>query len=105
MNRPVKYVCFDCRKVWRRWPEAGVLAERDGPSDERCADCGRSVVWIGKRFKAPRRANRQQWSKVRLLYSRGARFHSGEAFDCRAKSLGEARRLAKSLPKESLPIP
>jgi hypothetical protein len=38
--------------------------------------------WMGRSFRAPRRADVDQWTKVQILYAHGFRFASYRRRDC-----------------------
>lgn len=58
------HACFDCRKSWK-------LAEE---SSARCPECGGDLHWMGRAFKVPKKADSEQWEKVRALWEAGFRF-------------------------------
>ena len=78
--RSTSYVCFDCRRAVK----APAFGESDWrrPTDHpppapppRCPGCAAVMHDLGKRFKAPRKADRKQWEKVRRLFEAGFAFH------------------------------
>jgi len=58
------HACFECRKSWK-------LAEG---STAKCPQCGGDLHWMGRAFKVPRKADTEQWAKVRALWMAGFRF-------------------------------
>ncbi|MBA3461469.1 MAG: hypothetical protein H0T46_16025 [Deltaproteobacteria bacterium] len=62
------FVCFSCRRCFRR--SAARTVER------KCPTCGSVAVALSRKFKAPSRADEEQWRKVEFLYRHGFRFQS-----------------------------
>ncbi|PVM84556.1 hypothetical protein [Caulobacter endophyticus] len=60
------HACFECRKSWKLSNAAAGA----------CPECARPLHWMGRAFKAPRKADKDQWTKVRLLWLAGFRFVS-----------------------------
>lgn len=58
------HACFECRKSWK-------LAEE---ATAKCPECEGELHWMGRAFKVPRKADKQQWAKVRALWMAGFRF-------------------------------
>ena len=58
------HACFDCRKSWKLTEE----------SSAKCPECGGDLHWMGRAFKVPRKADTEQWVKVRALWVAGFRF-------------------------------
>ena len=58
------HACFDCRKSWKLTEE----------SSAKCPECGGDLHWMGRAFKVPRKADTEQWAKVRALWVAGFRF-------------------------------
>ena len=63
------YACFSCRKAFRK--NAEML-----PGPPTCPQCGRPMKGMGLDFKAPRRRNRSQWRKAKLLAQYNILYHS-----------------------------
>lgn len=61
-------VCLPCR--WHQ------KAARVAPDPQRCPNCRRQLLPLGRDFKPPRRAAESQWRKVELLVASGVRFDS-----------------------------
>lgn len=65
----VQYVCFACRKVFKKpWPELSGVAYP-------CPECTRLLSLMGIAFRAPRRADLSQWRKVEELVRAGVLFY------------------------------
>lgn len=62
----IAHACFACRKSWKVRPDADAV----------CRECACPLHEMGRSFKAPRRADAEQWEKVRLLWEAGFRFSS-----------------------------
>ena len=63
------FACFRCRRSFRRPYEPGV-------KERPCSMCGGVAIQLDRKFKAPRKADRQQWAKVEYLVRHGFRFQS-----------------------------
>ena len=61
----VPFVCFDCRRTFRRAFRREVA---------KCPSCGARAVRLDHKFKAPPCTALDQWEKIRLLYAHGFRF-------------------------------
>src|SRR5262245_31607034 len=63
-----KYVCFNCRKMFRLAP--------DHPTDPPpvCPQCGQGMVIVGRFFRPPRRTDTRRWRIVEELYRNGVRY-------------------------------
>lgn len=63
------YACLPCRFTAKHpW-----VSKDAGP---RCPHCRARMVALGRDFHAPRRADRNQWRKVSMLFAAGIRFDS-----------------------------
>lgn len=60
----VAHACFDCRKSWKLPEESFAI----------CPQCRKSVNWMGRAFKAPKKTDGEQWEKVETLWRAGFRF-------------------------------
>lgn len=92
------HACFACRQSFKRAPRKGTAS--------RCPQCGGETYEMGRSFKAPARAARDQWAKVQLLYAHGFRFsayrgHEGPALPGR---LSEVARFLRENPKHPLRV-
>jgi hypothetical protein len=65
----ISYFCLDCRKVFKRQCVPGNTAFK-------CPHCSGIANNVGRKFKAPRRTNEEQWKKVELLLASGFRFNT-----------------------------
>ena len=65
----ISYVCIDCRKVFKR---------QSVPGNDvfKCPHCSGTAHNVGRKFKAPKRTNEEQWQKVALLLASGFRFNT-----------------------------
>lgn len=64
------HACFECRKSWK-------LAE---DSTANCPECGGNLHWMGRAFKVPKKADAEQWAKVRALWMAGFRFFNSTGY-------------------------
>src|SRR5688572_18350006 len=74
----VHFACFDCRKSFKQPGSSNCdpdLPQRPYP----CPNCKRSMVRLGRYFKAPTQRAVRQWLKVELLYHYGEHFWSGHS--------------------------
>lgn len=64
----VSVACFACRKCFKKpfVPD----------QNYKCSQCAQEMAYMGRSFKAPRRAEARQWEKVQRLWSAGYRFHT-----------------------------
>lgn len=62
----VAHACFDCRKSWK------VRAATEAV----CPHCAAPLFEMGRAFKAPKKADVEQWRKVEALWRLGFRFWS-----------------------------
>jgi hypothetical protein len=69
----VAHACFSCRKSFK-------IPPRD--EEAICPNCGGSLRWMGRSFKAPPMRDLEQWGKVQALWEAGFRFFSYRSFDC-----------------------
>ncbi len=65
------FACFQCCKSFKR--------EIDYHSDKwlkelKCPECGGPSYNFGRHFKAPKKSDKKQWQKVRLLFDNGFQF-------------------------------
>jgi predicted RNA-binding Zn-ribbon protein involved in translation (DUF1610 family) len=67
----IAHACFNCQQSWKMKPrETGHV----------CPECGQAVCIVGRSFKAPKKANGEQWEKVKRLWEAGFRFDSYRTF-------------------------
>ena len=84
------YVCFACRKSFKRRIKPGV----PGLPDKVCPECGGVAIGLARKFKAPARTDIAQWKKVEYLVRHGFRFFSlqgPEGVVAYPETLAEAR--------------
>ena len=62
---PGHWVCFGCRKMFRKSAQACV-----------CPRCAVPMIEMGPYFEPPKRSNRQMWDVLNALARDGYRFHS-----------------------------
>jgi len=62
----IAHACFECRKSWKVKPDTSAV----------CRDCCNPLREMGRSFKAPQKADAEQWKKVRMLWEAGFRFSS-----------------------------
>ena len=72
----VAHACFTCNKSFKKSTE-------DRNIKHKCPECAGTIYEMGRSFKAPKKTDKQQWEKVRLLYAAGYRFfgngsHNGD---------------------------
>ena len=60
------YVCLACRHTFRR--SGGPLVEKV------CPNCRGKAIGLSRKFRAPARADAEQWAKVEILIQHGFRF-------------------------------
>lgn len=88
----VAHACFDCRKSFK-------IVSR--PHRARCPNCGGTLHWMGRSFKAPPARDKEQWLKVQALYEAGFRFISYRSYDCPAlpERLSEVEEFIRNNPE------
>lgn len=94
--RKPKFVCFDCRKMFR------IDAERaqSGEKPVVCPDCGRVMREVNRDFQPPRKDDKQNWEAARLLYLTGHGFASDAQAGSRERiaRVGQAKRYIEANP-------
>ena len=95
-GRPLSaHACFACRKSFKMDPDR----------EQTCPECGGPSHSMGRAFKAPRRADREQWAKVERLYEAGFRFHRfGGDYPPLPERLREVEEFIQQYPKHPLRI-
>ncbi len=61
-----KFICFDCRKVYKR----KVATDFNGTEDEHpasCPECGIQSTWIGPKFRPPKSDDIKSWNSIAVL--------------------------------------
>lgn len=66
----IAFVCLECCKSFKRYCNMAIGV----PDELPCPECGRASYNVGRHFKAPRRADKAQWEKIRLLIGHGFYF-------------------------------
>ena len=76
MKRPrikAHWVCFDCRKMFRKPPRA----QQEPPAGGYvCPECKQPMCDMGVYFEPPRRNAMKRWEIMRLVAQNGIRFRS-----------------------------
>ena len=63
-----KYICTDCRKVFKRRVLTDITDDRRvEEKDPVCTDCGQPAEWIGLKFRAPKITDVQTWNSIKVL--------------------------------------
>jgi len=62
------YVCFACRKSFKR------SITEEGLPDKTCPNCGGVAHGMSRKFKPPAAKDTTQWDKVEFLFQNGYRF-------------------------------
>jgi DNA-directed RNA polymerase subunit RPC12/RpoP len=74
IERPYKskYICADCRKVFKRKILADITKGRNIQEKEpKCPDCGGRTSWIGPKFRAPKSDNINAWNSINTMHDIG----------------------------------
>lgn len=67
-----KYICTDCRKVFKRRVLSDITTNNVAEEKEpKCPDCGNPTSWIGPKFRAPKTDNFKAWNSIRVLHDIG----------------------------------
>ena len=77
---PQHWVCFTCRKQFRKPDMMNQRLNTARAGDERvrcCGKCKSEMVDMGRFFKPPRRDDLEYWGNMQLLAEDGIRFASG----------------------------
>ena len=65
------FVCFHCRKMCRktllRFNYGGTA---EGKENLRCAECGESLISVGRGFEPPRRHDVKSWRRLELTHTK-----------------------------------
>ena len=85
----MQYACFACRKVFKRQ-----MPEQSGITG-RCPHCTEPLSMMGTAFRAPKRSDQSQWSKVEQLVRAGILFRRNSG--PRPKSLNEVPAFLRAL--------
>ena len=71
----IAHACFKCNKSFKLSVESGKTTPNT------CPDCSGKIYEMGRNFKAPKKTDKKQWKKVKLLYSAGFRFFGSGMHD------------------------
>ena len=66
-NQQYHFVCVACRHCAKR------LANSPHKVESLCAQCGREMIYVGKKFAAPRRRDDAGWKKLAWMIENGWR--------------------------------
>lgn len=71
------WVCFDCRKMFRKPSRWEGVHPSDKPEIPKhiCPQCRKEMRDMGKHFEPPRRNNEKLWKIMKLLSDHGHTFH------------------------------
>lgn len=61
------YVCFACRKTFRKPPAKAAVS---------CPECAHPMVMLNRKFSSPKQRDAEQWEKVQQLVALGFYFFS-----------------------------
>ena len=67
----MSFACLECCKSFKREYR---LLPREYPKELPCPECGGAAHNFGRHFKAPKKSDHKQWSKIRFLFEHGFRF-------------------------------
>jgi DNA-directed RNA polymerase subunit RPC12/RpoP len=86
-----KYVCFRCRKIFKRWGsyEIDNINPEERVDEVACPDCDHLMNKVGVSFKAPKKSDRKSWSEAEELYNYISFSSIGEINPVKAKSMKE----------------
>ena len=88
------WVCFSCRKMFRKSAQSCV-----------CPHCAGPMVEMGPYFEPPKRSNRPMWETLKALARDGYRFHTeGSRAFFTARGLTVASRVPRPLCSECASI-
>jgi len=63
-NYRSKYVCFACRKAFKRLADPQPIPSRT----IKCSECGNDAVLSGAKFRAPKKESENEWEMLEILY-------------------------------------
>lgn len=65
-----RFVCFHCRKMIRKpLPCSCYPGINRKPEGAPCAECGNTLIFVGRYFEPPRRNDLKAWKKLELPYA------------------------------------
>ncbi|MBK8352608.1 MAG: hypothetical protein IPL21_13300 [Saprospirales bacterium] len=75
-----KYICFDCRKIFKR----KILSDFENSEEcfdkmAKCPQCNKESTYIGQKFRAPKIENEQAWNSLKILLDIGVLGYDGWA--------------------------
>ncbi|CAD0001129.1 hypothetical protein [Flavobacterium chungangense] len=70
------YVCFNCRKTFKRRFRKDVKNEESFVFEAKCPDCRGLMADMGLDFESPKKDDFKKWKHLGSLYSVGITFHS-----------------------------
>lgn len=90
---PLQYACFKCRKSFKR-PQFSPSSSRfmtaeqvkgqikevlefEASREYKCPDCGSKCSYMGKDFKAPKKADIRGWKEAETFIQSGKVFYRG----------------------------
>lgn len=62
-----KYICFDCRKCFKRKVATDIPKLNSEIQKAKCPDCGVLSSYIGPKFRPPKANNTNEWESIRTL--------------------------------------
>lgn len=72
-----KYICTDCRKVFKRRVLADIDKDNHQEKEHACPDCGNKTSWVGPKFEAPKSDNIKTWNALKILHDLGLVYFIG----------------------------
>ena len=64
-----RFACVHCRKMIRKpMPRSCFPGIMDKPAGPPCAECGTTLIFVGKYFEPPRRNDLKAWKQLELAY-------------------------------------
>ena len=67
-----KYLCFKCRKCFKRPIPQDVKGINEETKPAKCPECGELTNWIGPKFRPPKSNNIKAWKSIEVLHQIGA---------------------------------
>ncbi len=64
-----RFACVHCRKMVRKpLPRTSFPAIMHSPQGPPCAECGTTLIFVGRYFEPPRRDDLKAWKQLELAY-------------------------------------